>query len=77
MNVVLIPPPVRSLIRDLFGLRLKAHDLFVEQVRHKCGLEIGGPSGTFRDSGLVPIYKYVSIFGQLCFLSYYNLGGYP
>lgn len=66
-SVTLIPPRVRSVIRDLFGLRLKARALFVEQVRDKCGLEIGGPSGTFRDSGLVPLYRYVKSLDNCVF----------
>lgn len=65
--VALIPPGVRSVIRDLFGLRLKAHPKFVEQVRDKCGLEIGGPSGAFRDSGLVPLYSYVKSLDNCVF----------
>jgi SAM-dependent methyltransferase len=67
--VTLIPLRARSVIRDLFGLRLKAHSLFVEQVRDKRGLEIGGPSGTFFDSGLVPLYKYVKSLDNCVFSS--------
>jgi SAM-dependent methyltransferase len=65
--VVLIPPRIRLLLRDLIGLRLKARELFVEEVRDKCGLEIGGPSGTFRDSGLVPLYRYVKSLDNCVF----------
>ena len=65
--ITLIPPPVRSAMRDLFGLRLKARALFVEQVRGKRGLEIGGPSGIFRYSGLVPIYTYVKSLDNCVF----------
>jgi len=65
--VVFIPPRVRSLIRDLFGLRLKAHSLFVERVRDKSGLEIGGPSGTFKGSGLVPLYASVKSLDNCVF----------
>src|SRR5689334_12288448 len=65
--VTLIPPGVRSVIRDLFGLRLKAHARFVEKVRDRCGLEMGGPSGTFCDSGLVPLYQYVKSLDNCVF----------
>jgi SAM-dependent methyltransferase len=67
--VVLIPPRIRSVIRDLLGLRLKAHGLFLEHVRDKCGLAIGGPSGTFRDSGLVPLYRFVRSLDNCVFAS--------
>lgn len=59
--------PARTVIRDLFGLRLKKHSLFVEQVRDKSGLEIGGPSGTFLDSGVLPLYRYVKSLDNCVF----------
>jgi len=41
-------------------LYVKSHRLFRAEVENKLGLEIGGPSGSFRDSGILPLYRYMA-----------------
>src|SRR5271165_2600003 len=65
--VTLIPPGLRSMIRDLTGLRLKQHQLFIDAVKGEVALEIGGPSGIFRDSGLCPLYRHVRTLDNCVF----------
>lgn len=65
--VTLMPPGLRSFIRDLVGLRLKQLQLFVDAVTGQNGLEIGGPSGIFRDSGLCPLYAHLKALDNCVF----------
>jgi SAM-dependent methyltransferase len=41
--------------------------LFRVQVENRLGLEIGGPSGIFADSGALPIYRYVASLDNCVF----------
>jgi SAM-dependent methyltransferase len=45
--------------RVVLQQRVKPIQLFHYAVEGKNGLEIGGPSGVFRDTGIIPIYRYV------------------
>jgi SAM-dependent methyltransferase len=54
-----VPLPAIRFARFLLGLRVKSHADFIPFVKNKVGLEIGGPSGPFRDSGILPLYRYV------------------
>jgi hypothetical protein len=45
--------------RVVLQQRVKPIQLFRCAVEGKNGLEIGGPSGVFRDTGILPIYRYV------------------
>lgn len=65
--VTLLPPGLRSLIRDLTGLRLKQLPLFISAVKGEAALEIGGPSGIFRDSGLCPLYTHIKTLDNCVF----------
>jgi SAM-dependent methyltransferase len=65
--VTVIPPGLRSFIRDLAGLRLKSHAMFVQAATGQQALEIGGPSGIFRDSGLCPLYPYIATLDNCVF----------
>lgn len=55
-----IPPVALQIIRRVTRLYVKSHRLFRAEVENKFGLEIGGPSGSFRDSGILPLYRYMA-----------------
>jgi SAM-dependent methyltransferase len=55
-----IPPSALQIIRRVTRLYVKSHKLFRAEVENKFGLEIGGPSGSFRDSGILPLYRYMA-----------------
>jgi SAM-dependent methyltransferase len=55
-----IPPFALQIMRRLTRMYVKSHGLFRAEVENKVGLEIGGPSGAFRDSGLLPLYRYTA-----------------
>jgi len=45
--------------RVVFQQRVKPMQPFRQAVEGKNGLEIGGPSGAFQDTGIIPIYRYL------------------
>jgi SAM-dependent methyltransferase len=55
-----IPPFALQIIRRVTGMCVKSQGLFRLEVESKVGLEIGGPSGAFRDSGVLPLYRYTA-----------------
>ncbi|MFC0875932.1 methyltransferase domain-containing protein [Saccharicrinis sp. FJH2] len=48
----------RALAR-LFGEQISNYEVIEELFSGKSGLEVGGPSGVFRDGGYIPLYKIV------------------
>jgi SAM-dependent methyltransferase len=42
----------------IFRPRIRGHQLYVDCVKGKRGLEIGGPSGVFATRGLIPLYDH-------------------
>src|SRR6185437_5627060 len=53
-----VPTPVKTVARMVFGLRSKNIQHLKDAVNGKTGLEIGGPSGAFESSGITPIYPF-------------------
>jgi predicted SAM-dependent methyltransferase len=53
-------PLALQIVRRVIGMRVKSRSLFRAEVEDKYGLEIGGPSGAFRDSGILPLYRYAA-----------------
>lgn len=53
--------------RRLTGIRVTNQKPFREAVEGKSGLEIGGPSGTFKVSGILPLYPYVTSLDNCVF----------
>src|SRR5260221_9635771 len=55
------PVPVAiQIIRRATRRCVKSSSLFRAEVESKYGLEIGGPSGSFRDTGILPLYRYAA-----------------
>ena len=55
------PVPVAiQIIRRATRRCVKSSSLFRAEVESKYGLEIGGPSGPFRDTGILPLYRYAA-----------------
>ncbi len=59
--------PVLKLVRRLTGIKVRNQRRFRQATEAKSGLEIGGPSGTFQDSGILPIYKGVASLDNCVF----------
>jgi SAM-dependent methyltransferase len=59
-NLVKKSPSLIRIGRKITGRRVRSSEPFVEATRQKHGLEIGGPSSTFGDSGILPLYRYVA-----------------
>ena len=53
-------PLVQIMRRALKGRHVAAQALFQVAVENKLGLEIGGPSAVFRNTGELPIYRYLA-----------------
>jgi SAM-dependent methyltransferase len=53
-------PLAFQIVRLVTGMRVKSRNLFRAEVEDKYGLEIGGPSGSFRDTGSLPLYRYAA-----------------
>jgi hypothetical protein len=49
----------KRVARNLLGPRGKVQRIFWRYVKHRVGLEIGGPSDTFGDAGILPLYRYI------------------
>jgi hypothetical protein len=56
-------------VRVRMGLPAPKFDLYLALVRGKCGLEIGGPSDTFRAPDILPLYQEVSSLDNCDFSS--------
>ena len=52
--------PAVKVARCVLGRYVASRKRFRAEIRGKFGLEIGGPSGVFRDAGLLPLYRYVA-----------------
>ncbi len=55
-----IPPVLIRISRRITGRYIKGSTAFRTYVQGKAGLEIGGPSGTFSDTGVLPLYRWVA-----------------
>jgi SAM-dependent methyltransferase len=55
-----VPPPAVQVARRVLGRYVKSQKQFREQVERKFGLEIGGPSEAFQDTGELPLYRYLA-----------------
>ncbi len=53
-------PSLIRIGRGITGRYVHSSEPFIEATRQKHGLEIGGPSPTFGDTGILPIYRYVA-----------------
>ena len=49
----------KRVARNFLGPRDKVHRTFWRCVKHRAGLEIGGPSDAFGDAGILPLYRYI------------------
>jgi SAM-dependent methyltransferase len=47
-------------MRAALQRRVTSYKLFQAEVANKFGMEIGGPSGIFRDAGELPLYRHVA-----------------
>lgn len=52
-------PPAIQVARRVFGRCVKSQKRFRQSIAGKFGLEIGGPSAVFGDSGILPLYTSV------------------
>jgi SAM-dependent methyltransferase len=50
----------KQIARRILGRYVKTHAQFRDRVEGRSGLEIGGPSGVFRDDGILPLYRYLN-----------------
>jgi SAM-dependent methyltransferase len=57
MNLV---PLAVQIVRRVTGIRVKSRRQFRAEVEDKYGLEIGGPSGSFLDTGILPLYRHIA-----------------
>jgi SAM-dependent methyltransferase len=55
------------LVRQKLGLTLREFSAIRERVRDKCGLELGGPSSSFRPGGILPLYSAVDTIDNCTF----------
>lgn len=62
-----IARPVMPILRRALGIRVRQHSRFRVEVEDGHGLEIGGPSGIFRDAGALPLYRYVGALDNCVF----------
>lgn len=53
--------------RRVLGRRVASQKRFRAQIEGKFGLEIGGPSSTFGDAGVLPLYRYVASLDNCVF----------
>lgn len=58
-GVVKSSPWLISMARRITGRRVHNSKPFINAVRQKRGLEIGGPSAPFGDAGILPLYRHV------------------
>lgn len=54
-----IPYLLKVSLKKLIRPRIKEFELFKELFQNRSGLEIGGPSGIFKQGGFIPLYKIV------------------
>jgi SAM-dependent methyltransferase len=62
-----VPPFALQIMRRVTRTYVKSRRLFRAEVESKSGLEIGGPSGAFRDSGVLPLYRYAAALDNCVF----------
>lgn len=55
-----LPSGIKTFARIVLGRRVSNLSRIAALVKDRTGLEIGGPSGTFQDSGILPIYRYAA-----------------
>jgi predicted SAM-dependent methyltransferase len=55
-----IPAPAAQMIRSALKRRVASHRIFKAEVENQRGLEIGGPSSIFRDTGELPLYRHAA-----------------
>jgi SAM-dependent methyltransferase len=53
--------------RIILRRRVSSIARFRRTVERKYGLEIGGPSGAFQDSGILPVYRYIARLDNVVF----------
>jgi SAM-dependent methyltransferase len=64
-----LPGPLMQAMRSVCGRRVASHELFRGEVENRLGLEIGGPSSIFGDTGELPIYRYMANVDNCVFSS--------
>jgi predicted SAM-dependent methyltransferase len=62
-----LPGPIVQVMRRILGRRVASYDRFKAEVENGRGLEIGGPSSSFGDSGELPIYRYMAALDNCVF----------
>ena len=55
-----LPSGIKTFARIVLGRRVSNLSRIAALVKDRTGLEIGGPSGSFQDSGILPIYRYAA-----------------
>jgi SAM-dependent methyltransferase len=62
-----LPGPVVQIVRRALKRRVASQKLFQVEVENKAGLEVGGPSGIFRNAGELPIYRHTAALDNCVF----------
>lgn len=62
-------PGIRGLVKRCVGRSVRSRKVFRVEVENKIGLEIGGPSAPFRESGELPLYPWVGGLDNCVFSS--------
>jgi SAM-dependent methyltransferase len=58
------------LVRQRLGLTVREFPMVRELIRGKHGLELGGPSSSFRRGGILPVYDYIGSIDNCTFAPY-------
>jgi len=64
-----LPGRLMQAMRSVCGRRVASHGRFRSEVENRVGLEIGGPSSIFGDTGELPIYRYMANVDNCVFSS--------
>jgi SAM-dependent methyltransferase len=59
-NLAKKSPSLIRIGRKITGRQVRNSEPFIEAVRQKHGLEIGGPSPPFGDAGILPVYRHAA-----------------
>lgn len=69
-NLAKKSPLLIRIAREITGIQVRKSESFIECVRQKHGLEIGGPSGPFGDTGILPLYRHVASLDNAVYSSH-------
>jgi SAM-dependent methyltransferase len=69
-NLAKKSPLLIRIARKITGRRVHNLKSFIESVRQKHGLEIGGPSHSFDDTGILPLYRHAASLDNAVYSSH-------